>query len=116
MQGPIDPTMLNLMRAFEQFHRAEWHERTVAGCKPSEIRVLFCIKHKANHDTRAMNVSEISKQLHVTSPTVTQLLNSLEANELLERSIDPTDQRSIDVRLTEKGEMIIRQAWQGFSA
>ena len=116
MQGPIDPTMLNLMRAFEQFHKAEWHERSVAGCKPSEIRVLFCIKRGANPNTHAMNVSEISKYLHVTSPSITQLLKSLEANDLVERSIDPADRRSIEVRLTEKGEMVIRQAWQGFSA
>lgn len=116
MEGSIDPTMLRLMRAFEQFHKAEWHERAVAGCKPSEIRLLFCIKRYGKPDTHAMNVSEISKQLHVTSPTVTQLLNSLEANGLVERSIDPKDRRSIEVRLTEKGEMVIRQAWVGFSA
>ena len=116
MEGSIDPTMQKLMQAFEQFHRAEWHERTVAGCKPSEIRVLFCIKRGAKPATHAMNVSEISKWLHVTSPTITQLLKSLEANGLVERSIDPADRRSIEVRLTEKGEMVIQQAWKGFSA
>ena len=37
-----------LLQALEQFHRTRWHEQpTVGGCKPSEIRVLFCIKNGA---------------------------------------------------------------------
>ncbi|GAC1519769.1 MAG: MarR family transcriptional regulator [Ktedonobacteraceae bacterium] len=116
MDEHTNPTMQKLLRAFEQFNRADWRERTVAGCKPSEIRVLFCIKKGVKPDTNAMNVSEISKQLHVTSPTITQLLKSLEANDLVERSIDLADRRSVDVRLTKKGEMVTQQAWEGFSA
>jgi DNA-binding MarR family transcriptional regulator len=115
MDDYIDPTMQKLLRSFEQFSKTAWHERTVAGCKPSEIRVLFCIKNGVKPDTHSMNVSEISKLLHVTSPTITQLLKGLEANDLIERSIDPADRRSIDVRLTEKGDMVTRIAWKGFT-
>ena len=116
MDGSIDPTMQKLMRAFEQFHRAEWHERTVAGCKPSEIRVLFCVKKGVKPDTPEMKVSEISKMLHVTSPTITQLLKGLEANGLIERHIDPTDRRAVGITLTEKGDMVTQQAADAFCA
>ena len=51
----------------------------------------------------------------MTSPTITQLLNSLEANELIERRIDVTDRRAIGVRLTDKGEMVAQQAADAFT-
>ena len=107
-------TAHNLFRAFMQFNKAEWHQRSIAGCKPSEIRVLFCIKKGMKPDAPEMKVSEISKRLHVTSPTITQLLKGLEANGLVERHIDPNDRRAIGIMLTEKGETITRQAADAF--
>ena len=115
MDRNTNATAQKLLGALDQFARAEWHHRAVAGCKHSEIRVLFCIKNGAKPDTHTMKVSEISKALHVTSPTITQLLKGLEANGLIERHIDPADRRSVDVRLTEKGEMVTRRAWKAFS-
>ena len=109
-----DVTAQKLLRAFMQFHRAEWHQRTVAGCKPSEIRVLFCIKKGVKADTSEMKVSEISKVLQVTSPTVTQLLKGLEVNGLIERHVDPTDRRAVGITLTEKGERVTQQAAEAF--
>jgi len=103
-----------LLSALGQFHRLKGEEHTVAGCKPSEIRVLFCIKHRAKPGTCKMRVSEISKQLHVTSPSITQLLKSLRANGLIERHIDLMDRRAVDVILTQKGEEVTQQAWEGF--
>src|SRR5947209_11218311 len=111
-----NPLAQKLMRAFMQFHKAEWHQRSIAGCKPSEIRVLFCIKKGIKPDTSEMKVSEISKLLHVTSPTITQLLKGLEANGLIERHIDPTDRRAFGITLTEKGEKVTQQAAEAFSA
>ena len=109
-----DVTAQKLLRAFMQFHRAEWHQRTVAGCKPSEIRVLFCIRKSTKPDAPEMKVSEISKLLQVTSPTITQLLKGLEANGLVERRIDPTDRRAVGITLTQKGEKVTEQAAKAF--
>lgn len=67
----------------------------------------------ANSDIR---VSEISKLLHVTSPTITQLLKGLEANGLVERRIDPHDRRAVSILLTEKGEAITQKAMDDMSA
>lgn len=97
-------TAQRLMEAIKRFNRVAWHERSYMGFKPSEVRVLFCV---ARGD---MKVSEISKRMHVTSPTVTQVINSLEANGLVERSIDPTDRRAVRVQLTPKGEAVRQKA------
>ena len=99
-----------------QFNKVEWHQRSIAGCTLSEIRVLFCIRKSTKPDTSEMKVSEISKLLHVTSPTITQLLKGLEANGLVTRHIDPTDRRAVGIALTEKGEMVTQQAADAFSA
>lgn len=106
----ISPMVQKLMRAFMQLNRPPWHQRTVAGCKPSEIRMLFCIKRGMRPGATEMKVSEISKLLHVTSPTVTQVLKGLEGNGLIERRIDSVDRRAVGIRLTEKGEEVTRQA------
>lgn len=112
----LDTTAQNLLRAFMQFHRAEWHEHSIAGCKPSEIRVLFCIKKGISSDTPVIKVSEISKLLQVTSPTVTQLLKGLETNGLIERHNDSTDRRAVGITLTKKGEMVTQRAMDAFHA
>ena len=107
-----------LLQALDQFHRTKWNDQpTVGGCKPSEIRVLFCIKNGIKNGAKPgapMKVSEISKRMHVTSPTITQLLNSMEPNGLVERQIDPDDRRSVGIKLTEKGEWVTERAWEGF--
>ncbi len=114
MTVQTNATAQKLLQALDQFHRAKWHEQqTFAGCKPSEIRVLFCIKNGSKPGA-PMKVSEISKLMHVTSPTITQLLNSLEPNGLVERQSDPEDRRSVGIRLTEKGEWVTERAWEGF--
>jgi DNA-binding MarR family transcriptional regulator len=103
---------------------------STTGYKPSELRVLVCIgrglrpdthmmgdgcEHDA-HSVHEMKVSEISRHLHVTPPTVTQLIKGLEANGLVVRNIDLADRRAVGIKLTEKGEKITRQASDDFFA
>ena len=109
-------TAQKLMRAFMLFGRAEWHQRTVAGCKPSEVKVLMCVRKGIKPDSSDMKVSEISKRLHVTSPTITQLIKGLEANGLIERHVDQTDRRAVGIKLTEQGEIVTQQAIESFSS
>ena len=116
METLRNPTAQKLMRTFMQFGRAAWHQRSIAGCKPSEIKVLFCIKKSVKPGASEIKVSQISKLLQVTPPTVTQLLKGLEANGLIERHIDPLDRRAVGITLSEKGEMVTRQAADTFSA
>lgn len=103
-------TEFKLLQLLMQLKRIELHRQPIAGCKSSEIRVLFCIKKSANVTLPEMKVSEISRRLQVTSPTITQLLKGLEANGLIERHIDNIDRRSVGVKLTPKGEAVTQQA------
>ncbi len=116
MDQNIKPTTLKLMRALREFHKSGWQENAIAGCKPSEIRVLFCVKHGMKPGASAMKVSEISKLLGVTSPTVTQLLKGLEVNGFIERHVDLLDRRVVDIKLSEKGEAFTRQAMEAFTS
>ena len=53
-----------------------------------------------------MKVSELSSRMHVTSPSITQLVTSLEERGLVVRTMDREDRRSVKVSLTEKGNEI----------
>ena len=110
-----------------QFKKVGWHQMSTMGYKPSELRVLFCIAkgfrpdgHEIGKsfrpDTYEMKVSDISRRLHVTPPTVTQLIKGLEANGLVERNVDQADRRTVGIKLTEKGESITRRAGDDFLA
>lgn len=116
MEQTITATEQQLLGALTRFKRLGWHQQSIAGCKHSEIRVLFCVKEATNSASPEVKVSEISRMMHVTSPTITQALNSLEANELIERHIDPKDRRVVGVKLTRKGEMVVQQAKEAFFA
>jgi DNA-binding MarR family transcriptional regulator len=109
-------TEQKLLKILLQVNRMSWHQHSVAGCKPSEIRVLFSIRKYKNPLNGEMKVSEISKRLCVTSPTVTQLLKGLEAQGLIEKHVDTNDRRSVGVVLTPKGEGIAQQAMDTFVA
>lgn len=114
MNNTENSTARKLVRAFMQFNRVEWHERLIAGCTLSEIRVLFCLRRGAAANSFDMNVSEISKCLRVTSPTITQIIKSLEAKGLVERTSDPIDRRVVDIALTEKGDWVVQEARDAF--
>jgi DNA-binding MarR family transcriptional regulator len=122
MDQPTKSTGQKLAEAMAQFHKAFIHFRRAeahqnfAGCKPSEIGVLFMIIHSTGPEAREMKVSEISKRLHVTSPSVTQILKGLEANGLIERHVDLNDRRAVGIVLTEKGKHIARKAEENFFA
>jgi len=103
------------MDAFVQFRRLQWHQDSLFGLTPSEVKVLFCIKSAAP-DGAGVKVSELSNLLHVAAPTATQQANSLERAGFVQRSGDPDDRRVVRITLTDKGEEATRLAWQAFSA
>ncbi len=116
MHWTAETTAQKLAQSLKQFHRAFMLfnrtalQQNLGGCKQSEVGVLFLLKHTRKPGCHEMKVSEISKMMHVTSPTVTQILKGLEANELIERHLDPADRRSVGIALTERGEEIAKQA------
>jgi len=99
-----------LMEAFLQFKRLHWHQSPIAGLRHSELTVLYCIKRKAASDGPGIKVSEISNILKVASPTITQLINSLETKGLIERGVDKEDRRAVPITLTDEGEIAVKKA------
>lgn len=73
------------------------------------MTLLVCIARAASSAKQGLKVSEISRYLGLTPPTVTQLINSLEAKELVERQPDPSDRRVVRIRLTKQGKIITRK-------
>lgn len=112
----ISTTAQKLMDTFCQFSRLHWNQSPVVGLKPSEVFVLYCIKQNVTEDAPGIKISEISSILKVTSPTVTQLINTLEANGFVERSTDQSDRRAVRIKLTEKGEAVLRKASESFTS
>lgn len=100
-----------LAAAFQQFAKADWRKKSMwDGLKPSEVRMLVCVKQNIDKGITGTNVSDISKMLQVTSPTVTQMLNSLIASNYMIRATDQNDRRITEVSLTEKGDLIAQKA------
>ncbi|GGG54922.1 MarR family winged helix-turn-helix transcriptional regulator [Paenibacillus radicis (ex Gao et al. 2016)] len=108
-----------MMEAFQRFGKAEWRKQSMWGIKASEVRVLLCIIDNARKNKTGATVSEISKRLLVTSPTVTQMANSLIAQGYIEREADQNDRRIFYLKLTEKGDEIaqkLKERYQSFFA
>ena len=114
MPENMNPTAQKLMTAFKQFHSIR-KKSPVTDLKSSEVWVLFCIKKRVSPDSPGIKVSDISSALHVAAPTITQLINSLDANGYVERATDKEDRRAVRIRLTDKGEQAMMKASESFS-
>jgi len=100
-----------LIGAFQQFSKMNWQKKTLWGLKPSELRVLITIKFGMERGGRkSQTVSDLSKQLKVTSPTITQMVNSLIAQGYAVRTTDSQDRRISEITLTDKGDHVADMA------
>jgi len=111
-----DKTAQMLFDAFSQFHSLKWKQSPVKDLKSSEFHMLFVLKQSTDAENTGMKVSEISKVLKIAPPSVTQVINGLEASGYVERTMDKEDRRAVRVRLSEKGEAIISEASDHFLA
>ena len=102
-----------LLHSLMQF-RNHFRPRAYKGLKPSEYKLLFTLKSAKKHRDVDLTVSCLSKHLQVTAPSITQLINRLEADGLVERRIDPADRRSVQVVLTEEGERVTEKVLDAY--
>lgn len=102
-----------LFAALRQLHKVDWKQK-VEGNKPSELTLMITLAHHGNRTPgqQGLKVSEISRFLGITPPTVTQLINSLEAKEMVRREADPADRRVVRVVLTDRGRELTEKARQ----
>ena len=64
-----------------------------------QIKLLTCFNGNDEH-----TMSELSKNLSVSLPTMTAMVNRLEASKMVKRERDSMDRRVVKVRLTRTGE------------
>lgn len=100
---------------FEYLSRVERHKQPLLGLKQSELRILLCIDYLSQQSQHVVTVSEISKKMFVTSPTVTELIKNLRIQGYILRSVDSHDKRVADIKLTEKGEKVVQKATKYFT-
>lgn len=100
------PAPTELLRALRQLRQVLRPSRSAGDLKPSEFMLLFRIRRCGSE--QGMKVTELSAQLRVTSPTITQLVNALETKGLLERAKDEIDGRVVRIKLTPEGERIAK--------
>ncbi|MCK8515074.1 MarR family transcriptional regulator [Methylonatrum kenyense] len=75
---------------------------------PVEFAVLSSLRKLA--PPREMRPSELYNAMVVTSGGMTKILKNLETRQLVKRLPDPTDGRSVRIRLSESGATLIEEA------
>ncbi|MCW3790365.1 MarR family winged helix-turn-helix transcriptional regulator [Paenibacillus sp. LS1] len=108
-----DPNIDKFVELFSKMARMNWRKKTVWGLKASEVRALLAIRKGESHTA---TVSEISRVLQVTSPTVTQMINNLIQLGYVSRSTSPKDNRVSILSLTEKGNACADEADEKYTS
>lgn len=103
----------DLMESLRCFRKIHWHPYIASNgdLNPSEFFILhkIAINSKINPD-KSMSPSDISRDLHVSSPTVTQHITNLETKGFILREIDKKDRRKIKITLTQEGITCLKEA------
>jgi len=78
------------------------------GMKPRHIHVIDAV-HELEQQEKNVRVSDVSKKLNITAPSVTKLIKELLEMGLITKTGDSHDKRSITLQLTEKGRQYEKQ-------
>lgn len=84
--------------------------------KKSYFGILMFIRHNCakNPDQKGAKISDLAHQMRQTMPSISQKINALEQEGLVERIVCNTDRRVCYVHLSEKGSLIIEETLQQF--
>lgn len=86
----------DLHRALKEMHAGQSFNFGEYILSRPQVVILFCIAEK---DT-GVSVKELTLLMQVTPGAVTQFIDSLVEKKLVIREVDPTDRRSIIIKLT----------------
>lgn len=102
---------LNLLNVVKELQNNLMKQRNVdARYRQSELVVLMCI-YKSKSE---LKISDISNQLQVKLPTITQVVNKLVDKNLVEKKLDETDRRIVRIILTKKGYKLSKETSDKF--
>lgn len=97
--------ILHQMDTFTNSVMIKWNKMFNEDLGVSHVLTLGYLKRN-----KKARPSDISKELGLTPPTVTHLVNKLVKKELVERQLDATDRRIIYLVITEKGKETLKRA------
>lgn len=76
---------------------------------------MLCIDYLSEKEEAKVTISEISKNLSIASPTVTELVKVLTKKGYLERKVNEKDKRFVEVALTDTGKKIVQDITQYYT-
>lgn len=138
----------SVQRAIEQYRRRfPWADLTALGVHLAVLRAFSAIDDSVSNflapfglsrprftilrilflEGRKLTMTDISKQMNVTTTNITKLVDVLERQGLVTRVASPDDRRVVHAQLTEEGEALAAKVvpdlvrmtndlWAGFSA
>ncbi len=109
-----DPRGIELIRAINGTARMlevlADHGLQTRGLSLPRLRLLLVLyAEEQNGDRAGISPSHLSDWQHISKNTVSSLLESLEDDGLIERTLNPEDKRKFNIRLTRAGKSLIAQ-------
>jgi DNA-binding MarR family transcriptional regulator len=102
MEGADDETLGEAFWAVARRMRHLSHETTAPlGITPGQARALSVLRRHGE-----LRLSGLSHHLRIAPRSATEVIDALEAADLVRRSPDPDDRRAVLVTLTEAGEKL----------
>lgn len=92
----------------KQFNHLKVQSRKTATHQKVGRGAGFVLTYLYNQDENVIP-SEIGRQMNVSTPRVTAILNKLEAKNLIIRTISPEDRRNVFITLSEQGRQIVEE-------
>lgn len=71
---------------------------------PSHVKVIFYLRHNGTS-----SISEIAKNLTISRPNMTPIIDKLIAEDMVKRCDDPNDRRIIKIELTDNAHEFIKE-------
>lgn len=99
-----------LFKLIMQIHRKTVRQDEFLKCTsmpPSHMKVIFYIQHLGS-----AAVSDVAKNLNISKPNMTPIIDNLVNNDLVIRYEDPNDRRKILLKVSEKGHKFLNKKKQ----
>jgi len=93
-----------LERVSQAFKVLLWEKAKHLGLSPIQIQILIFVAH---HRQAYNTVSFLAKEFHVTKPTLSDAIRSLDQKGLIEKDHSNVDQRSYSIMLSDLGRKMV---------
>ena len=105
-----------LLRRIDRMHKLALRNRLLSEVKAEPGQpVILMILEKASQSGYTVSQNDLAQALHVSDPTITTSMKSLERQGYVTRAQDPADRRRMLPALTEQGEEAARKCRRCFN-